>query len=163
MRFRSAAVTRCTLWSSSTGQSAFRSPPAVVINTIGPFTRTAVPIARACLPGRHYLDLANDIVAVPALLGLHEEAITAGSTLITGAGFGVLATEALVAELCQGQPSPSTVRVDALPSVELKAGTLGQALAASTVEGLSAGGRRYEGGQLVRAKLGGDPQRVTLP
>jgi short subunit dehydrogenase-like uncharacterized protein len=140
-----------------------RHHPAAVINTIGPFARTAVPIARPCLPGGHYLDLANGIVAVPALLGLHEEAIAAGSTLITGAGFGVLATEALVAELCQGQPSPTTVRVDALPSVELKAGTLGQALAASIVEGLPAGGRRYEGGHLVRAKLGGDPQRITLP
>lgn len=141
-----------------------RRQPAVVINTIGPFARTAVPIARACLPGRHYVDLGLDIVAVSALLGLHEEAVTAGSTLITGAGFAVLATEAVVAGLCQGQQqTPSTVRVDSLPSAAVKAGTLGQALAASIVEGLSAGGRRYEGGHLVRARLGGDPQSVPLP
>ena len=76
-----------------------RRQPAVVINTIGPFARTAVPIARACLPGGHYVDLALDVAAVSALLGLHEEAITAGSTLITGTGFGVLATEAIVAGL----------------------------------------------------------------
>jgi short subunit dehydrogenase-like uncharacterized protein len=58
----------------------------VVINTIGPFARTAVPIARACLPGRHYVDLGLDIAAVSTLLGLHEKAAAAGSTLITGEG-----------------------------------------------------------------------------
>ena len=31
-----------------------RQQPAVVINTIGPFTATAAPIARACLQGSDY-------------------------------------------------------------------------------------------------------------
>lgn len=55
------------------------------------------------------------------------------------------------------------MRVDAIPSVEIEAGTLGQALAATIVEGLPAGGRRYEGGRLVKARLGGDPQHITPP
>jgi len=63
-----------------------RRRPAVVINTIGPFARTAVPITRACLPGLHYVDLGLDIAAVSTLLGLHEKAAAAGSTLITGEG-----------------------------------------------------------------------------
>ncbi len=74
-----------------------RQRPAVVINTIGPFADTAVPIAQACLPGSHYVDLANDVIAASALLGLHEEAVAAGRILVTGAGFGVLATESVVA------------------------------------------------------------------
>jgi short subunit dehydrogenase-like uncharacterized protein len=41
-----------------------QSTPAVVINTIGPFTETALPIARACPPGTHYVDLANELFAV---------------------------------------------------------------------------------------------------
>ena len=40
-----------------------REQPAVVINTVGPFTTTPAPI-RACLPDSHYLDLANDLAAV---------------------------------------------------------------------------------------------------
>src|SRR3954464_9169651 len=48
-----------------------RRRPAVVVNTIGVYAETAVPIARACLPGGHYLDLANDLVAMPRLLALH--------------------------------------------------------------------------------------------
>ncbi|GAA5065528.1 hypothetical protein HNP84_006793 [Thermocatellispora tengchongensis] len=41
-----------------------------------------------------------------SLLALHAEAVRAGSTLVTGAGFGVLATEALVAKLRDGRPTP---------------------------------------------------------
>ena len=51
-----------------------RQRPAVVINTIGPFTATAVPIAEACLPGSDYIDLANDVAAVLATLGLNGAA-----------------------------------------------------------------------------------------
>src|ERR1700689_1222897 len=35
-----------------------RHRPAVVINTIGPFTVTGAPLARACLQASHYVDLA---------------------------------------------------------------------------------------------------------
>ena len=45
-----------------------RDQPAVVINTVGPFATTAGPIARACLPHSHYVDLANDVAAVTTVL-----------------------------------------------------------------------------------------------
>lgn len=140
-----------------------RQRPAVVINTIGPFTRTALPIAQACLPASHYLDLANDVRSAADLLGLHEQAVAAGRTLITGAGFGVLATESVVAMLCQDRPPAARVRVDALPSVATEQGAVGEALAATIVGALPEGGRRYQGGQLVRSRLGSDPERLTLP
>ncbi len=140
-----------------------RQRPSVVVNTIGEYAATAATIARACLPGGHYVDLAADLVAVPRLLDLHEEALAGGSTFVTGAGFGVLATEAVVAKLCEGRPAPSRVRVDALASVAVEAGVVGVALAASIVDVLTTGGRRYENGRLVPARLGGDPQTLTLP
>src|SRR6516165_11836274 len=35
--------------------------PAVVVNTIGPFGVTTIPLARACInAGSHYVDLANE-------------------------------------------------------------------------------------------------------
>jgi short subunit dehydrogenase-like uncharacterized protein len=141
-----------------------RQRPAVVVNTIGPFARTAVPFARACmLGGSHYVDLANDLVAIPPLLDLHKEAEDGGSTLVTGVGFGVLATEAVVAKLCEGHPTPDAVRVDAVASVEIEAGALGSALAATVVDALAGGGRRYEAGRLVKARLGGEVEYLTLP
>jgi len=140
-----------------------RRRPAVVVNTVGPFADTAGPIARACLPGSHYVDLANDVLAASALLGLHEEAVAAGRILVTGTGFGVLATESVVVKLCQGRPVPDRVRVDAVPSVATEAGVLGEALAATIIGGLPAGGRRYERGRLVRTRLGSDVAHLTLP
>src|SRR3954451_22829784 len=44
--------------------------PAVVVNTVGPFTTTAAPVARACPPGTHYVDIANEYPAVEAVLAL---------------------------------------------------------------------------------------------
>jgi short subunit dehydrogenase-like uncharacterized protein len=138
------------------------SAAAVVVNTIGPFTRTAVPIARACPRGCHYVDLANELFAVIDLLGLDDEAIAAGSCLVTGAGFGLLATESVVLKLCEGRPPAASVRVDALPFVG-GAGPFGPTLAATIVESLPMGGRRYADGVLVRARVGDEPERLVLP
>ena len=87
----------------------------------------------------------------------------AGRTLITGAEFGVLATESVDAMLCQDRPPAARVRVDALPSVATEQGAVGEVLAATIVGALPEGGRRYQGGQLVRSRLGSDPERLTLP
>ncbi len=137
--------------------------PAVVVNTVGPFARTAAPIAEACLPGSSYLDLANDFVAANAILALHERAAAAGRTLVTGAGFGVLATEAPVVALLGDRPAPRALRVDSIPSLAFGAGTLGEALAATIIEALPEGGRRIAGRRLVRAGVGSHAVRLTLP
>ncbi|WP_290050788.1 NAD(P)H-binding protein [Amycolatopsis solani] len=129
-----------------------RQRPAVVVNTIGEYAATAATLARACLPGGHYIDLAADLVSVRRLLDLHEEALAGGSTFVTGAGFGVLATEAVVAKLCEGRDTPSRVQVDALASVASEGGTVGIALAASIVDGLTA----------VSAR-GANPRTLVLP
>ncbi|GLX08376.1 saccharopine dehydrogenase NADP-binding domain-containing protein [Microbispora sp. NBRC 16548] len=139
-----------------------RRRPAVVVNAIGAYAETALLIARACMPGGHYVDLAADLTAVSRLLALHQEAATAGSVLVTGAGFGVLATEAVVVKLCEDHPTPSRVRVDALGSVAMPGGVMG-AYAASIVDVLTTGGRRYSDGRLVKTRLGADPQKLALP
>ena len=140
-----------------------RQRPALVINTIGPFTETTVLIARACLPYSHYIDLANDVISVSALLDLHEEAVAAGCTLVTGVGFGVLATESVIIKLCQDRPTPDRVRTDALASVALEAGVFGEALASTIIDGLPYGGRYYKNGRLVRNQVGSSLANITTP
>jgi short subunit dehydrogenase-like uncharacterized protein len=162
-----------TLVAGSTGAMIAeirRQQPAVVINTIGPFTTTAEPIARACLPTTDYIDLANDLAAVSTLLGLHDAATAAGRVVVTGAGFGVTATESVVVKLCEGRAAPMRVRVDMVPSLDLEAGPLGEALAGTILDGLPGveggrryDGRRYENGRLERARIGGEATRLTLP
>jgi hypothetical protein len=53
--------------------------PTVVINTVGPFAVTAPRVARACPPGTHYVDVANELSAFELLHGMDQEAATTGS------------------------------------------------------------------------------------
>ncbi|CAL9401260.1 hypothetical protein SUDANB150_01448 [Streptomyces sp. enrichment culture] len=77
----------------------------MVINTVGPFTTTALEIINACsAAGSHYIDLANDVAAVSAAYEMRDAATQAGHTLVTGAGFGVTATESVVVKLCADPP-----------------------------------------------------------
>jgi short subunit dehydrogenase-like uncharacterized protein len=56
--------------------------PTVVVNTIGPFGETSAPLARACLAaGSHYVDLANELPPVQALLNMDVDARSEGVTL----------------------------------------------------------------------------------
>lgn len=144
-----------------------RQRPAVVVNTAGPFAGTAGTLIRACLPSSDYVDIANDLDAVSATLGLGATAAAAGRTVVTGAGFGVTATESVVVKLCEDRPAPQHVRVDMVPSLALEAGVFGEALAATILDGFAGGGLRkgrvYRGGRLVSTGLAGDPVRLTLP
>jgi NAD(P)H-binding len=108
----------------------------IVVNTVGPFERTA-PRAIDALPRAHYVDLANDPIAFSLVLGRHAEATAAGTTLVTGAGFGVLATEAAALLVVEGHGAPESVRVDAMASVSGDGSPLGEALAATIIDGIA--------------------------
>jgi short subunit dehydrogenase-like uncharacterized protein len=148
-----------------------RERPAAVVNTIGPFIRTAPPLIRACLDaGADYLDLANDLASVATTLALGDTVAASGRTVVTGAGFGVTATESVVVRLCEGRTAPAQVRVDMVPSLDTQAGVLGEALAATVLEGIPGvegggrfQGRRYRDGRLAPARLGGDVRPLRLP
>ena len=140
-----------------------RNAPAVVFNTIGPFAQTALPIARACLPTTHYVDVSNEFAATAAILDLNDEAVAAGRTLVSGAGFGVLATESVVLKLCENRPAPKKLRVDAMASLDIEAGTIGAALAATIAEVISFGGRQIRHGRLVRSRSASDAARLMTP
>ena len=145
--------------------------PGVVVNTIGPFLATSGAILAACLDtGCDYVDLANDMGAVPAVLARHGEATSTGSTFVTGAGFGVTATESVVVRLCQDMPPAAKVRTDMVPSITVEDGVVGEALAATLLDGLpgAAGGgrfqgRRISGGRVVPAGIGGRRLRLVTP
>ncbi|MFE7031440.1 saccharopine dehydrogenase NADP-binding domain-containing protein [Streptomyces sp. NPDC057621] len=139
-----------------------RQRPAVVVNTVGPFTATAPAVVDACRAvGSHYIDLANDVPALLAAYEMHDAATRAGHTVVTGAGFGVTATESVVVKLCEDRPSPLRVRVDMVPSIAMEEGTAGEALIGTLLGSLD--GRRITDGRLAPARLFGDPVRLTLP
>jgi short subunit dehydrogenase-like uncharacterized protein len=149
----------------STGPAELVAPiaaekPTVVVNTIGPFGETTAPVARACLAaGSHYVDLANELSPVQALLNMDADARSEGVTLVTGAGFGVLATEALVIELVSGRPAAARAMVAAMPAVD----GLGSAVLSTVIDVVAYGGRRYRDGHLLRTRFGAEHAWIPLP
>lgn len=137
--------------------------PTVVINTVGPFAITAAQVARACPPGTHYVDVTNELSAFEQLHAMDRELKATGRTVVSGAGFGVLATESILLHLLAGEEKPSRVRVDAIASVATEPGALGEVLAATIVHGLLDGGRAVRHGELVRARVGSAAERLTTP
>ena len=137
--------------------------PGVVVNTVGPFTTTAAQVARACPAGTHYVDVTNELPAVQQILALDRQAAAGGQVFVTGAGFGVLATESVLLRLCHGQPPPARVRVDAMASVGMEAGAVGAALAGTIVGILSSSGREVRHGRLVGSRVAAHPAQLTTP
>jgi short subunit dehydrogenase-like uncharacterized protein len=147
-----------------------RERPALVVNTVGPFQRTAAALADATLEAGDYVDLANDVATLTQMRERGPSAQDRGRTVVTGAGFGVTATESLVCRLMEEHAPAARVRIDMIPSIASTHGVVGEALAATLVEGLprTAGGGRFQGrriarGRLAKAPIGGRATRLTTP
>ncbi|WP_208322117.1 saccharopine dehydrogenase NADP-binding domain-containing protein [Paramicrobacterium fandaimingii] len=130
-----------------------RQRPQIVINTIAPFADTAAALIAT---GVHYIDIANDRAAFSSLFERDAELASAGQTAVTGAGFGVTASESILVKLLEGRPAPTRVRVDMVPSMETEAGKVGESLAASLIGGLAYRDR-------AAGRLGSRRMRLTLP
>jgi short subunit dehydrogenase-like uncharacterized protein len=134
--------------------------PHLVLNLVGPATDTAPPVREWCLRnGVHYCDVANELDAVCGTLARDDDAHEVGVSLVTGAGFGLVATEALVLPLRGDRPPARSARVVAMPGMANR----GRNVAASAVEVLTAGGRAYRGGTLTATRPGAALWRIPTP
>ncbi|MET0864004.1 MAG: NAD(P)H-binding protein [Nakamurella sp.] len=140
-----------------------RAAPAVVVSTIGPFATTSAQVIEALPAGTNYVDIGNELPGAQAVLDGHQRAVADRRTVVTGAGFGVLATESVVLRLCEGRPAPAKVRVDAIPSLATEKGVIGAALAGSMLDSAPDGGRHVEHGRLARFPVVGARQQLTTP
>lgn len=137
--------------------------PRVVVNLLGSYAETAVPLAEACMPDGSYVDLSIDNNTLAALVALHDRASQMKTAVVGGAGFGVLATEALVVRSCAGMPTPARVQIDALSSYASEEGVMGEAFAATSVSVMTIGGRVYRDGRLTPVPLGSNLRKHRLP
>lgn len=79
---------------------------AAVLHCAGPFSRTAAPMAAACLRNRvHYLDVTGEIEVFETLAARDAEARAAGVMLLPGVGFDVVPSDCLAAHLKRRLPS----------------------------------------------------------
>lgn len=118
----------------------------VVLHCAGPFSRTARPMADACLRhGVHYLDITGEIPVFEELATLDRRAKEAGIMLLPGAGFDVVPSDCLAALLARQMPDAKRL-VLAIGPV---GGAMSHGTATTMVENLHRGGAVRRGGRLV--------------
>ena len=84
----------------------------VVLHCAGPFSRTALPMFEACLAtGTHYVDITGEIAVCEALAARDAEARDAGIMVLPAAGFDVVPSDCLIADLAARHPGGRVLRL----------------------------------------------------
>ena len=97
---------------------------SVVVHCAGPFWRTALPMFNACLEtGTHYLDITGEVDVFEALAARDAEARNAGIMVLPGAGFDVVPSDCLAAELATRYPGGRYLRLALAARSGLSRGT----------------------------------------
>jgi len=141
----------------------------VVLHCAGPFSATALPMARACLEqGVHYLDITGEIPVFEALHGLDDAARRADVVLLPGAGFDVVPSDCLAACLVESLPAAVSLELAFYAGGGPSPGT-----ALTSVEGLARGGCVRRDGALREVPLAwkartipfadGEREAMTIP
>jgi short subunit dehydrogenase-like uncharacterized protein len=140
-----------------------------VLNCAGPFSRTALPMAEACLrEGAHYLDITGEIAVLEALAHRDGQAKARGVTLLPAAGFDVVPSDCLAAEAKHRVPSATHLALGFRVLTRMSRGTT-----ITTIEGAHLGGIVRRDGKLKNVPSGwqtrsmdfgdGPEKAITIP
>ncbi|MCJ2070411.1 saccharopine dehydrogenase NADP-binding domain-containing protein [Methylobacterium sp. J-030] len=138
---------------------------AAVIHAAGPFSKTARPMAEACLAaGAHYVDITGEISVLEALAARDAEAKAAGIVLLPAAGFDVVPSDCLAAHTARRLPGATHLRISIGGF-----GGFGRGTARTMVEGIAWGTRVRRDGRIVElpspprasADFGRGPRRTV--
>lgn len=117
----------------------------VVIHCAGPFSRTSMPMAEACLrAGVHYLDITGEIAVFEALHRRDAAAREAGVMLLPGVGFDVVPSDCMAAHLKRRMPAATELEL----GIRLIGG-YSRGTATTAIEGAGKGGAIRRGGEIV--------------
>jgi len=85
---------------------------AAVLHCAGPFSRTAAPMADACLRTHtHYMDVTGEVEVFEALAGRSDEARSAGIMLMPGVGFDVVPSDCMAVHTANRIVAPTHLRI----------------------------------------------------
>jgi short subunit dehydrogenase-like uncharacterized protein len=119
----------------------------LALHAAGPFEDTAAPMVEACLRTRtHYVDITGEIAVFEMVAARGAEARAAGVTLLPGAGFDVVPTDCLAAQLHARLPTATHLQL-AFQSVR---GRVSRGTALSMARNAGRGGAVRRGGEIVR-------------
>jgi short subunit dehydrogenase-like uncharacterized protein len=131
---------------------------AAVLHCAGPFSRTATPMADACLRGQvHYLDITGEIDVFESLAARTAEAERAGVTLMPGVGFDVVPSDGLAAHLHRRLPSATHLALGFQVPAGVSRGT-----ATTMVENLHRGGAVRRDGRIVPVPSAWKTRRIDF-
>jgi short subunit dehydrogenase-like uncharacterized protein len=120
-----------------------------VLHCAGPFSATCAPMLEGCLDaGVHYLDITGEIDVFAHCHAQHARAQQKNIVVLPGAGFDVVPTDCLAAQLKRELPSAQTLVLAFEAGGGPSPGT-----AKTGVEGLGNGGRVRIEGELRRVPL----------
>jgi short subunit dehydrogenase-like uncharacterized protein len=142
---------------------------SAVLSCAGPFSRTARPMAEACLRTRtHYLDITGEVAVFEELAARDAEALAARVMLLPGCGFEVVPSDCLAVHLKGRLPGARRLALAYAATGGPSRGT-----ATTAIEGLGRGGLVRRAGVLTpvpsawktrRIDFGEGPRvAVTLP
>ncbi|MBS3958720.1 MAG: saccharopine dehydrogenase NADP-binding domain-containing protein [Xanthomonadaceae bacterium] len=122
---------------------------SLVLHCAGPFSETCAPMLEACLGAKaHYLDITGEIDVFAHCHRQDAQAKAAGIVVLPGAGFDVVPTDCLAAQLKRDLPDATSLVLAFEAGGGPSPGT-----AKTSVEGLAKGGRARIGGELRRVPL----------
>jgi short subunit dehydrogenase-like uncharacterized protein len=143
---------------SGTLQQAL-SECSLVIHCAGPFSRTALPMAEACLHSRtHYTDITGEFTVFEALAGLDAKAGSAGIMILPGVGFDVVPSDCLALHLKGRLPDANRL----LLAFSSLGGGVSRGTARTSLESFGKGGWVREHGNLRRIPLGSRERTVDF-
>jgi short subunit dehydrogenase-like uncharacterized protein len=118
----------------------------VVLHCAGPFSRTAMPMAEACIAtGTHYLDITGEIAVFERLKHkLGKAASQASVMLLPGVGFDVVPSDCLARHLADRCPD-----ADHLTLAFALQGGLSHGTATTAVENIGEGGAVRQEGKIT--------------
>lgn len=133
---------------------------SVLLNCAGPFSRTAEPLARACIEaGTHYLDITGEYHVIESLAQMSEEAQEAGVMLMPATGFDVVPTDCMAAHLKEKLPDATHLEL----AFHASLGSISHGTAQTMVDSLGSKGVRRENGQLLPEPLAAKTMDVPFP
>ena len=121
----------------------------LVLHCAGPFSATSAPMLEACLDARaHYLDITGEIDVFAHCHAQDARARQRGIVVLPGAGFDVVPTDCLAAQLARELPNATSLVLAFEAGGGPSPGT-----AKTSVEGLGNGGRVRIDGRIERVPL----------
>jgi saccharopine dehydrogenase (NAD+, L-lysine-forming) len=130
-----------------------------VLHCAGPFSRTAKPMIGACLLARvNYLDITGELDVIEFAAQQHELAVDAGISIMPAAGFDVVPSDCLAAQLAAALPTACDLELAFKAGSSISPGTANTMFAA-----FGSGGRVRKDSRIIRAPVARHTKRIPFP